>query len=214
MFSARSFLWFLMLASAAGAYHFTDTAIKYSDKLESWKIAMPAEFPVDLSKTGKYEAALELITTSPCKVFFYVKPQMDKPVFRQLLVGLIGIIRVTDGHGNEVIKLRFEDDFLDGWPQNTDQLLPLICSHPWDVGHYQMVVEVVHPASKLNGVKQTFLVKYELCGLEYWPGIIQKGIAIFFGLACLIIGLYLYSTRKGSPVVLESVEDTADEYLR
>src|SRR5437868_5952449 len=90
MFSARSFLWFLMIASAAGAFKFANDAIRYSNKLESWKTATLAEIPVDLSKKGRFEGPLELTTTRPCKVMFSVKVHSDQRADRSLLNGLSG----------------------------------------------------------------------------------------------------------------------------
>lgn len=213
MFSKRSFLWFLMIAMAAGSYHFTDTAIKYNVKLESWKTATLAEFPVDLSQKGRFEGPLELITTRPCKVMFSVKVHSDQQADRSLLNGLNGFIYLYEGD-KKVQTMPLAEEYCDGWPILEDNLLALFNDRPWDIGTYRVVVSISQPAINLKGIKQTFVAKYELCGIEYWPGIIQKGIAAFFGLVFLILALYLYSTRKRRIVVPESSEETADEYLR
>src|SRR4051812_5056668 len=117
MFSKRSFLWFLMITMAVGAVYYGDRSVEYGNKLESWKTASIAEFPIDLSQAGSYEASLELITNVPCKVFFYVQIDADVPVKRELLAGIRGMIYITDDQKKEIGKLPIEAENCDDWPQ-------------------------------------------------------------------------------------------------
>ncbi|HQR07891.1 MAG TPA: hypothetical protein PLN21_13770 [Gemmatales bacterium] len=192
-----------MIAMAAGAIYFANDAIRYNNKLESWITATPAEFPVDLSQPGEYEGALELISTRPCKLTFFLKLHSNQSIDRSALKGLSGNVRILDDPTDPLHILPLINEYYDDWPENSDHILTLVRINPWNVGKYRMRVSVRQGAEKLKDIKQTFVVKYELCGLEYWPDYIGKGVVIIFGLACLIIGLYLYTTRPILAVVLE-----------
>ncbi|MFT3880349.1 MAG: hypothetical protein QM703_11895 [Gemmatales bacterium] len=87
MFRWRTFLLAVMIALAVGAVYYGNRSMEYGAMLESWKTASIAELPIDLSKTGSHEASLELITSVPCKVFFYVQIDGDVPVKARIAVG-------------------------------------------------------------------------------------------------------------------------------
>ncbi|MFT3880348.1 MAG: hypothetical protein QM703_11890 [Gemmatales bacterium] len=117
------------------------------------------------------------------------------------------MIYITDDQKKEIGKLPIEAENCDDWPQNKGRLLALISSHPWGTGLYHMRMKISSPAPKLQGIKHTFMVKYDLCGIEYMVQMVLRAIAVFLGLVGLTIGLYLYSTRKRLSVVRQSEQD-------
>lgn len=198
---SRLILWILLTACVAGLVYFIKSTIRYDNRLESWKQAVLADFPIDLSQPGKWNSPLHSIDTNACKTQFILQLSPDQKASRDLLEGLLGFVDIYDQNETRIVRLPISLDFIYDWPIESPYQMSLASCRPWDEGEYELRLSISSPAVRLKGMQQRLIVKYQLCGLEYLPGYIHRAGVAFFGISAAILALYLYSTRNRGAVI-------------
>lgn len=200
MFNLRQFLFLVMLSLAVGAGYFAWRGWEWFERLETWKAAHPASFAIDLSKPGITEGTLNNIASLPCHHIIYVRLETDQKLSRELLDGLSGEIDFLDEHKESVWRYEVNHQRYSEWMRLPAKSLELAYDRPVNIGIYTVRFHVKKPAMKLAGIPQQLEMQYELCGIEQGPGVVYNAIAIFCGAISLGFCLYLYSTRKSTPL--------------
>ncbi len=195
------------LAALAGTIYFGLGWYRYNLKLEQWRTEVIMEVPVDVSKAGTVTGNLTLTTLTPCKVEFVLVLDTEQAVDKAILKPLSGKITITQ-KGAALFQVPVEGEWTDKhWTIANAYVIAIV--RPWEMDPCTVEWKINNPVSELAGVKQRFLVKNQLCGLESMVLVVYVVFAsLCFG-AGLITACILYGMRKSH--VTAEVAKTSEE---
>jgi hypothetical protein len=175
------------IAFATAAINFAVDANHYCLLFESWKVAEPAHFAVDLSRPGVYESPFTQTCSSAHSesVQLRLTPAADPTTS---LAGLKGSLEILDDVRTPIFTAAFPDhDFVRrsaGKPA-----IDLAYFQPFSRGNYTLRMTVTDPAPALAGREQLVFARYNLCGMEQMPALIAAVFSAGSALFALIVGI-------------------------
>ena len=155
------------------------------------------QMPIDISKPITVSKELP-----PVREYFHglglwielKTTEKDESVLGTLVEGIGGVVSITEADDEVIHRFTIKEDDLICYPsrQGVDksayiaflERIPEFASNS-----SQLTIQIDQEAKKLNGVEQTLIVKYNLCGLESLNLMIVSGVGIISTLAGLGVGI-------------------------
>lgn len=191
---------FFAMISIYAAFEWRRLSTNYEQALT----AQPVNMPVDFSKPSRFTSPfLQTYGAAHGESLLLRIDSTDKSIniTPPLLDGLQGDLVIMQAD-REILRQPLVPVFE---VPSTDSAVRIADFPPFDVGEYQLAINVTSGASKLVGVSQTVFVQYELCGLERLPVSIAGFMSLASGLMALVllvVGLQFMrtSTALADPV--------------
>ncbi|MBE0536381.1 MAG: hypothetical protein IH624_11990, partial [Phycisphaerae bacterium] len=132
------------------------------------------EMAVDLSQAGTYSAVLGPVERYFHGIGLHIEietAERDGGQLAKLFEGIGGTATITDGDGEVVCKLAVAAEGLACYATRREAgarawAMFLERVPQYEAGHSTLTLEIDRPAGGLAGVRQMFVAKYNLCGLE------------------------------------------------
>lgn len=151
-----------------------------------WLEARPTEMMVDLSQSGTTTAAFHQTCSIAHGEVIYLECELSVESgegIAELFDGLSGSLAIVDQTGTEVE--RFEIDSSTVWMG--DRELMLVRFKPFPTGDYTMSLQIDSGAASLAGNPVKMFARYQLCGLEQAPAVINGVIAFVAGFIGIVL---------------------------
>lgn len=206
----KSRIWFwiviVVLSSfiAAGGFAFYQ-GWQVDRQLRQYEVAELARLDVDLSKPGTFHGPFhsEYVNSHGLALDIVSEPAFTKDeACLEAIKGLKVDVSLTDAQGETVYSDSLNDENIRLWGTETS-FVPRLYIGSDRNGQYKLAVTVKEPASGLAGRKQTLVGKYMFCGLEYFPVIVSRGIAIGAWIVAGIIGIVMMVKRRKRPAAAQ-----------
>ncbi len=155
------------------------------------------QMPIDLSRPNKYSIALP-----PVREYFHglvlliqlQTAEKDESQLEQLVEGIGGVAIITEANDKVIHEFTVTEDRLMCYPSRRASEELAYISFLERIPEYasensQLIIEIDQEAKKLDGIEQTLIVKYNLCGLESLTLLIVSGVGVVSTLIGLGIGI-------------------------